>query len=263
MATKISSRILVMTLNLRFGLADDGPHSWPYRKKALASLLEMYPADFYAFQEANDFQIEFIRQVLTDYDFIGQRKPAPSFWQNNVVFYHRRTWKLTGKDHFFLSPTPDIPSRFRQSRWPRQCTFGRFASGNGNLVCINTHLDFKDRIQQAGAQIILRRLEKFDARTPAILMGDFNCGEGSSAYRVFTQTIEAAPFHNVFKKNQPGTHHDFTGVGRGKAIDWILYRGAIEPLTAQVITQRFAGSLVSDHFPVKAEFSWSGHNQQG
>ncbi len=260
MPQKPSSPIRVMTLNLRFGLADDGPNSWPYRKDALAILLKKHPVDFFAFQEANDFQIEFIAGVLESYGFIGQRKPAPSFWQNNVVFYDRRSWNLTGKDHFFLSPTPDIPSRFRQSRWPRQCTFGRFAAQGRNIVCINTHLDFKSRIQKAGAEIILRRLERFDARSPAILMGDFNCGEGSSAYRVFTAPSGAAPFHNVFKKNQPSTHHDFTGVGRGKAIDWILYRGSVKPLTAEVITDRFAGSLVSDHFPVKAAFAWSGRS---
>jgi len=89
-------------------------------------------------------------------------------------------------------------------------------------------------------------------------MGDFNCGRGSSAYKVFTEPSGAAPFRNVFRKSQPGTHHDFTGVGKGKAIDWILYRGPIKPLAAEVITERFAGSLVSDHFPVRAEFTWSG-----
>lgn len=251
-----ASRILVMTLNLRFGLADDGPHSWPFRKKALSELLQIHPVDFYAFQEANDFQIEFLSGQLPEYSFIGKRMSAPSFWQNNVVFYNHKRWKLINRDHFFLSPTPDIPSRFRQSRWPRQCTFGLFSSAGRTLVCINTHLDFKTEIQAAGAQIILKRLDNFAPRSTAILMGDFNCIIGSPAYEVLTNSTASFPFQNVFEKNQPGTHHDFTGISKGKAIDWILYRGAVKPLGAKVITDRFAGSLVSDHFPVKAEFAW-------
>ena len=60
--------IKAMTLNLRFGLADDGPNSWPFRKKTLEPLLSEYPCDVYAFQEANDFQISFLSTLLPDYD---------------------------------------------------------------------------------------------------------------------------------------------------------------------------------------------------
>ena len=126
------------------------------------------------------------------------------------------------------------------------------------MVCINTHLDFKARIQRAGAQIILRRLQDFAADSTAILMGDFNCGQDSSAYLVLTDPSEGGCFRNAFRESQPSTHHNFTGIGNGKAIDWILYRGAVKPLAAEVITERFAGGLVSDHFPVKAKFGWTG-----
>ncbi|MEJ2658898.1 MAG: hypothetical protein P8012_17210 [Desulfobacterales bacterium] len=80
-----------MTLNLRFGLADDGPNNWQYRKKGFPVLFDAYPTDFFGFQEANDFQIDYLDNILKEYHYIGKRSPSPSFWQNNVIF-HKKSW---------------------------------------------------------------------------------------------------------------------------------------------------------------------------
>ena len=52
----------ILNLNLRFGRADDGANSWPFRTKAYPPLFDAYPSDFYTFQEANDFQVDFLRR---------------------------------------------------------------------------------------------------------------------------------------------------------------------------------------------------------
>ena len=79
----------VLTLNLRFGLADDGPNGWDYRKDSFPYFFEKHRKDFIGLQEANDFQTDFIDNILNDYNFIGKRNPAPSFWQNNIIFYKK------------------------------------------------------------------------------------------------------------------------------------------------------------------------------
>lgn len=249
----------VMTLNLRFGLADDGRHAWPHRKAAVAGLLTEQDADVYAFQEANDFQILDLRRMLPDHDCIGQRLPAPAFWQNNVIFYRRRFDRIF-KDHFFLSPTPDIPSRFRDSKWPRQCTIGTFAMGNATLTCVNTHLDFDTGVQVAAAELILDRLAGIDGCGPVILMGDFNAEPQSPCHTLLTgKSGNGATGRRLFKDamagRSTGTHHGFTGRSDGRAIDWILYSAGIEPIRAEVIDRCFDNGWPSDHFPVAAEFS--------
>ena len=75
-----------MTFNLRFGLADDGANSWDRRKKALPALFNQYQPDFIGLQEANDFQIEFLANILVGYAYIGKFSPAPRNWQSNVIF---------------------------------------------------------------------------------------------------------------------------------------------------------------------------------
>lgn len=247
----------VLSLNLRFGLADDGANSWPHRRKGLAALLKAHSADFIGLQEANDFQIEFVARRLTRYGYIGKRKPAPSFWQNNVLFYNRR-WQCHSHRHFFLSPTPDVPSRFRESRWPRQCTVGMFRQGARQLICLNTHLDFKSKIQRKSAQIILAELARFPAEVPAVLMGDFNSSPEGACHMVFTGRAGEGEgrFTNVFTSPYPGTFHGFSGKSTGDCIDWILFRGGIRPIDCGVIRETFEGVYPSDHFPIRTLFRW-------
>ncbi|MBW1759772.1 MAG: metal-dependent hydrolase, partial [Deltaproteobacteria bacterium] len=70
-----------MTVNIRFGLADDGPNNWIYRKNRFASLFQIHKVDFIAMQEVNNFQKDYFQEILQDYNFIGKRTPAPSNWQ--------------------------------------------------------------------------------------------------------------------------------------------------------------------------------------
>lgn len=251
----------VITLNLRFGLADDGPNGWEHRKKCFPSLLDKYPADFIGFQEANDFQTNFLKNILTEYRFIGKRKPAPSFWQNNIIFY-KKPWECIHNEHFFLSPTPIIPSRSRKSRWPRQCTIGIFKSNDHSLIYINTHFDFDANIQTKSAEMIIKRLSSLPSELPVILMGDFNATTSSPCYKILTEPGKKSDltnksyFKNIFSEPFPGTHHGFSGDRNGKHIDWILYRGKIITVDCKVIHDKIHDIYLSDHFPVYAKFKW-------
>jgi len=251
----------VLTLNLRFGLADDGPHDWQHRKKSFPVLLAKYRADFIGFQEANDFQIDYLDSILTEYNFIGKRSPAPDFWQNNIIFY-KKTWTCVYQEHFFLSPTPTIPSRFRKSLWPRQCTVGLFKKGRHRLICANTHFDFEASVQNKSAKLIIERLSHLPSGVPAILIGDFNASPMSICHKIFTGESRKSPhtgqyFMNVFKEPFAGTYHEFTGHADGDHIDWILFRGQITPKDNKIIRGTIAGILPSDHFPLWASFEWS------
>lgn len=244
--------ITVVSLNLRFGLADDGPNAWPHRKTALAELLRRQPADFFCFQEANDFQISEIQTLLPRHGVIGQRIPAPPFWQNNVIFYDL-SCRCVDRHHFYLSPTPSIPSRFRDSRWPRQCTVGTFRRLGRTLVCATTHLDFDTEVQRRSAAIILAHLPDLRMNVPMVLTGDFNAAPQSDCYRVF----ENAGFKKADALPCSGTYHGFTGKSKGDCIDWILYRGGLQALNTAIIRERYAGRYPSDHFPVRAELGFS------
>ena len=238
--------ISIITLNLRFGLADDGKNSWNNRKKIFPHFLNDYSTDFYSFQEANSFQIDFLQNNLPDYQFIGKKDNTPKFWQDNIIFY-KKNWTCIKQDHFFLSHTPDIPSRLINSKWPRQCTMGLFEKKGVKLICLNTHFDFDENIQAQTAEFILKRMLGYPSSCPVILTGDFNATPMSKCYQIFTKN-KNFPFKNTFNAPFPNTHHGFTGKGARGHIDWILYRGNIILQNSMIIKKSFKDRYISDHF---------------
>jgi endonuclease/exonuclease/phosphatase family metal-dependent hydrolase len=252
--------ISVLTLNLRFGLAPDGPNGWEFRKDSLSKLLARHGATFMGFQEANDFQIDYLYNQLPGFSYIGRRVPAPPSWQSNVIFY-RSDWQCLYRDHFFLSPTPDIPSRFRDSKWPRQCTVGEFQNGADRVILINTHLDFDATVQADSARIILDRISTFPTDIPAVFIGDFNARPESWCYQILTGNDPVGPpavriFKDAFCSPFPATFHGFSGDTDGDHIDWMLYAGKIVPTSREVIQRKFRGRYPSDHFPLFATFDF-------
>ncbi len=245
-----------MTVNLRFGLAEDGPNGWAHRKSSFTALFEEYCPDFICMQEANDFQVDFFADLLKEFHFIGQRNPAPPKWQDNVIFYHK-SWNCTRRDRFFLSHTPEVPSKFDNSVWPRQCVTGMFEKDERELMCINTHFDFDEAVQELSAAVILNRINQKGYNIPAILMGDFNAAPYSLAYDRLTKSgYGGNSFREIYDGEHSYTFHGFTGEKAGDHIDWMMYRGGLKLLRKEIVGRRFDERYPSDHFPVVAWFGW-------
>ncbi len=244
----------VMTLNLRFGLADDGPNSWKFRKKRYQSLFGLYSPDFIGMQEANGFQVDFLQEILNDYKYIGRRVSADENWQHNIIFY-KKIWQCQKSERLYLSETPAVQSKFSGSKWPRQVVIGDFKRDDQHIICMNTHFDFDSDVQVKSAQFILDKVKQQSSLYPIIITGDFNCEPQSPCYQQFTGI---PPGKGLFKESFAGesvyTHHAFTGKNAGGHLDWILYKGNINILENKIVDKPFEGGYPSDHFPVFVKF---------
>jgi len=239
----------LMTMNIRFGLADDSKNGWDKRKKYYPDFLARYQPDLLAIQELNDFQTRFLHDLLSGYQYIGERQPSPHWWQDNLIFYARKI-KCIESSHYYLSDTPDRESKFEESQWPRQCTMGLFRCGKLKLVMVNTHFDFKEKVQAKSARLIVRLLSRFKEEYPVIITGDFNSNPDSNAGNIFRDN----GFVEVFDKAHSTTFHEFKGHETGRHLDWILYRGSITVTDKKIVKDKFNGRYLSDHFPVWAKF---------
>ena len=74
----------VMTMNLRFCLAEDGENSCQNREVLFSEALKRYPANFPGIQESNHFQPRFLIKHLCGHDVIGWRNPDKERWQSKV-----------------------------------------------------------------------------------------------------------------------------------------------------------------------------------
>jgi endonuclease/exonuclease/phosphatase family metal-dependent hydrolase len=252
------SDFTVLSLNLRFGLADDGPHGWGFRRDGVVKLFCSESPHFISVQEANHFQTDFLVKHLPGYACIGRRTPAPFFWQDNIIFFRRDIGCLEQK-HFFLSETPQFPSRSYGSQFPRQGTLGLFQLHGRRVICINTHLDFETPAQMGALDVIHDQLRVFSKNEPIVLMGDFNATPESPCYKRLTGHTEGSSgeflFQETFKAPYPSTFHRFTGTSKAGYIDWILFRNLCLK-SCCVLEGTMDGVYVSDHFPVKAAFAF-------
>ena len=240
----------VMTMNLRFGLADDGDNSWQDRKHLCAELLKRYPSSFLGIQESNHFQTRFLMRNLWDHHFIGWHNPSKERWQSNLIFYHN-TWECLKSKHYFLTATPDVESKIKGSKWPRQCVIGLFQNTSHRIIIANTHFDFAESVQEKSAALVIRFLSEFPKDCPVVITGDFNSNPGSKAHIVF----QTNGFAEAFDNQHSTTSHRFTGKETLDHIDWILYRGNIKLIQKKIIMDSFSGRYPSDHYPVMAVFS--------
>ena len=246
----------VMTMNLRFGLADDGDDSWQNRKHLFAEVLKRYPPGFIGVQESNHFQTGYFSRKLLDHNSIGLYNPSKERWQSNPIFYHN-TWKCLKDKHYFLSATPDVESKMSGSKWPRQCVIGLFQSASHRIIVANTHFDFAQSVQVKSAALVIRFLSEFPKDCPVIITGDFNSNPGSKVHAVFQEN----GFAETFDNQHSTTFHKFTGEETLDHIDWILYRGKIKIIRKKIITDSFSGRYPSDHYPVMAVFSKIGQRK--
>ena len=238
----------VMTMNLRFGLAEDGENSWQKREALFAEVLKRYPASFIGIQESNHFQTRFLIKNLYDHDFIGWHNPEKERWQSNLIFYHK-SWICLRHRHHFISDTPDVESRLPGSKWPRQCVIGLFEKDSHRIVMADMHFDFDESVQEKSAGLVIEFLSAFPQDCPVIITGDFNANPGGKADAVF----RTQGFAEVFDKAHATTFHKFRGEETLEHIDWILYRG-MELNQRKIITDSFSGRYPSDHYPVMGWF---------
>lgn len=251
------AEFVVMTMNLRFGLADDGDNGWVHRRSLVRQVLGQNPAKFIGFQEVNHFQAKFLIQSLPDHAYIGWYNKGIKWWQSIMIFYDR-SWTCLGHKHYFLSKTPEIPSKLEGSKWPRQCVIGWFrapAQGQAKsreFIMVNTHFDFNPQVQEESASLIMEFLSEFPRDLPVVITGDFNANPGSTAYELFLSN----GFEEVFSNETITTFHGFEGKETGKHIDWILFRDGLVPGCRKVIKDAFLGRFPSDHYPLLCGFRW-------
>lgn len=129
-----------------------------------------------------------------DWAFIGVgQDDGQSKGQHSPLYYQKSAWKLDEWTTYWLSPTPEKPSRGWDAASNRIVTVGHFehVSAGKQVVGMCTHFDDKGAIaQRESAKLILKLVGDWTKKGPGnltvFLGGDFNSQTDSDAYREFT-----------------------------------------------------------------------------
>lgn len=252
--------IKVMSYNIRLNLKSDGDNWWENRKDKVVGLMNYYEADFIGMQEVLQIQLDYLKESLNDYDYIGVgRDDGKMAGEYSCIFYKKDKYTLLQHSTFWLSPTPDIPSKGWDAALNRVCTYGLFRNNKTKqqVWVFNTHFDHIGKLARLeSAKLIIEKVNELNIKGyPVIVSGDFNSRPDDEPAKYMmanmrnSRNISKLVFGNVdtwngFKfSEKPDGCIDYIFVSDDKRINVSKFA---------TLTDSYDLKYPSDHFPVLA-----------
>jgi endonuclease/exonuclease/phosphatase family metal-dependent hydrolase len=258
-----SFSVTVMSFNVRYGTADDGENSWPYRRDLVGDVIRDQAPDILGTQEALRFQLDELTAALPEYGVIGVgRDDGGTAGEYAAILFRSSRFELVEQGTFWFSDSPERPGSIGWgARLPRICTWARLlerASGQVFYV-YNVHFDHESQeSREKSAALLLDRIRHRGSPDPVVVTGDFNAGEDNPAMLRLTGQADPASASRLrvsFRISRPdatgvGTFHGFDGVTSGPKIDAILVSSEWQVESASIVRTSLGDRYPSDHFPV-------------
>jgi endonuclease/exonuclease/phosphatase family metal-dependent hydrolase len=163
----------IMTLNLWCHLKENDP-----RPARTVAFLQKEDADIIGTQETHERWRALLAPLMDVYEIVGHGRNENKGGEGAPILYKKDKFELLDQDTKWLSPTPDVFSRYSEMQYYRVYTWALLKRKSDGKIFrfFNTHIDGRNQVEQI-AQI----LEFFATHKdyPIIFTGDFNMLPGS------------------------------------------------------------------------------------
>ena len=258
----------VATYNLRNENTYDVDDMWNNRYPYVAKLIQYHDFDLFGTQEAQPKQLEDLKAALPGYTYYGEGRDGNGQGEHAAIFYKTDKFKLLQSGDFWLSATPDIPSK----SWDAPCC-NRICSWvelqdlktKKKFFVFNAHYDYeKDYARNESSKLVLQKIKEIAGNKPVMFMGDLNGNQDESWCKVIDESgivrdsyfdksnrYATAPSYNAFGKIKDLGEVDSAIIGENKVIDHIYLSKHFRTNNWGLLTDTYGiGKFPSDHFPV-------------
>ncbi|WP_028123431.1 endonuclease/exonuclease/phosphatase family protein [Epilithonimonas tenax] len=259
----VAQDLKVMTYNIRLSLESDKENSWDNRKGDALALLSYYHPDFFGVQEAVPQQMVDLKTSLKDYNYVGVgRDDGKNQGEYSAIFYDKNKLEVVKSGTFWLSETPEKPSKGWDAAYNRVCTYALFKikKSGKKFMAMNVHFDhIGDLARVNSSKLILEKIKELNPQNlPLTLTGDFNLTDDTEPIRIVSKSLDNVYYNS--KKPHYGPIGTFTAFDVNTVpkdrIDYIFVKG-FEAESNRTINDRRENLLYpSDHFPILAEISF-------
>ena len=191
-----AQELSVCTYNLRYKNSSDtdAGNGWNTRRTYLINFVNFQQPDLLGVQEALKAQMDDMANGLKGYAYIGVgRNDGKTSGEYSAIFYRKERMVLLDYGNFWLSDTPNTPSKGFPSKggstsYYRICTWGKFYDKiSGSVVYhFNTHMDLDETNRQQSYYLIKQKIEEIASKTaPVMVTGDYNAVQTGGAYKLF------------------------------------------------------------------------------
>lgn len=255
----------VMSYNIKYDNTSDLVNNWENRKAFLISQLNYYDADIIGTQEGLHHQLEDIKASLDRYDYVGiGRDKGNTQGEYSAIFYNTQEVEMLKQGTFWLSPTPDEPSKGWDAALNRICTYALFKDKDTDLRfwVFNTHFDHIGEVARLeSSKLILQKIKEVNTDNKAVILtGDFNLTDQEKGIQIITdQMIDT---HMAAGENAFGPKGTFNGFHFEKPvtdkIDYVfISEGDFKILKSGILSDSQDCKYPSDHLPVLVDLDFN------
>ncbi len=256
---KAADSIRVMSFNVR--CADVNGVEFPERTDIVVREIKEGRPDTLGVQEATPGWMQVLDRELTDYAWVGiNREDGGSPMETGEtcpVFYLKEKYELVDSGNFWLSETPEVPSKCAGAGCKRICTWVKLKDRRTgySFIHVNTHFDHRsEEARVIGAKTVTRFISESCQGWPLFFTADMNALDDEEAYGIMTSKLKdarkspAAIKFGTFHNCSPETYKDYV-------IDYILCSPELKLDVYRTVTVGIDNRFVSDHFPIYADVS--------
>ncbi len=268
------TELTVMTFNMKRSVFKFGRHAWNRREPLVAQMVRRLEPDILGTQELTRSSLADLCRLLPEYSYAGIGRGGGAKGEYTAIFYRTDRFDLLSYETFWLSRTPNRPSRDATAFFARTCTWCELAQKEDPerpLRVYNTHLDhisYFARVRGLGliAQEIFKRYE--EAPGPVVLMGDFNAAPNSKTLKKWagsTLREDGNTYllnsYNVLAQMAPEqslgrSYHGWRDKAGGKPIDYIFTTKDVVLKKVDILRDKVGDAFPSDHYPVLAKIEY-------
>lgn len=248
----------VITYNVRYSTEKDGVNAWSKRKDNVKALVKFYDADILCAQEALSEQYDAILEN-SDFEAVGAgRDDGKRKGEFSPIFYNKNRFIKKDGGVFWLSTTPNVPSKGWDAMFNRVCTWVRLYDklNKKEFLVFNTHYDHvgvQARIESA--KLIKQKIQEIAPKLPVIYTGDLNVTPETDAIATIKTFLSDSKEVSIEPPYGPeGTFNGFRFDSPLKdRIDYIFVNKGFKVQKYGVLTDSKNQRYFSDHMPVLAK----------
>ncbi len=195
-----AQELKIMSLNIRYDNPADAENAWVHRKEGLAPWIkDSITPDVICLQEVLHHQLVYLEsQWRTDYDYYGVgREDGVMKGEYSPIFYKKSRFEVVKGETYWLSPTPDLPSKGWDAACERIVTvvYLKDKKLQDTLCVFNTHWDHVGSIARLkSADILLQLYSLIPHHYSFFCGGDFNAtAEEECIAQLASQWLDLTP----------------------------------------------------------------------
>ena len=258
-----ADEVKIISFNVRTALTESNHPgiTWDSRKEACVALLKDHMPTLIGVQEAKyAYHWTYLKEQLAEeYSGFGVNRDDGKESGNGEtmgILYNKRVVEKLDGGTFWLSETPDEPSKGFGANYCRCATWGLFKhKATGKKFCyINTHIDHQvEAAKIEGMKVVSRFFQKYRKDHLLFLTADFNMTSDHEAIDVVESylynTREVAP---VALTDYNTTYNGYTD-SKHSIIDHIYCSNYLKVVEYHTINEQYNDVIfVSDHYPIYA-----------